>query len=127
MIERSKAMAAVWNLNYHESPLPDHELQHGQFLTIGQQELEVRFVPGHAPGHVVFCNHKEKWAIVGDTLFAGSIGRTDLPGGNHDQLLSSIEQQLFSLADEYTLHPGHGPATSVGYEKEKNPFFDHLH
>ncbi len=126
MIERSKAMAAVWNLNYYESPLPDHELKHGQTLLIGKQELEVRFVPGHAPGHVAFCNHHEKWAVVGDTLFAGSIGRTDLPGGNHDQLFACIEQELFSLPDDFQLHPGHGPATSVGQEKARNPFFEHL-
>jgi hydroxyacylglutathione hydrolase len=126
MIERSKAMAAVWNLNYHESPLPDFELQHGQVLTLGHDEVEVRFVPGHAPGHVVFCNHSNKWAVVGDTVFSGSIGRTDLPGGNHEQLISSIERELFSLADDYQLHPGHGPSTTVGHEKERNPFFEHL-
>jgi len=126
MIERSKSMAAVWDLQYTESPLPTHHLEHGQTLQVGQCQWEVRFVPGHAPGHVAFINHSDQTALVGDTIFYGSIGRTDLPGGNHQELLSAIERELFSIPDSYTLFPGHGPETTVGQEKTSNPFFDHL-
>jgi glyoxylase-like metal-dependent hydrolase (beta-lactamase superfamily II) len=80
-------------------------------------------VPGHAPGHVIFVDEVGSQAIVGDTVFRGSIGRTDLPGGNHEQLLQNIEAQIFSLPEQYTLHSGHGPSTTVGYEKANNPFF----
>jgi glyoxylase-like metal-dependent hydrolase (beta-lactamase superfamily II) len=68
-------------------------------------------------------NHKDRWVIGGDVLFAGSIGRTDLPGGNYETLLQSVRNQLFTLPEDYVLHPGHGPATTIGREKETNPFF----
>jgi glyoxylase-like metal-dependent hydrolase (beta-lactamase superfamily II) len=98
-------------------------LAHGDHIKIGNCELEVRFVPGHAPGHVVFVNHADRWIIGGDTLFRGSIGRTDLPGGNHDLLLKKIREEMFTLPDDYIVHSGHGPYTSIGFEKENNPFF----
>jgi glyoxylase-like metal-dependent hydrolase (beta-lactamase superfamily II) len=90
---------------------------------VGESQLQVRFVPGHAPGHVIFVDEVGSQAIVGDTVFRGSIGRTDLPGGNHEQLLQNIETQIFSLPEQYVLHSGHGPSTTVGYEKANNPFF----
>ncbi|MBL7811048.1 MAG: MBL fold metallo-hydrolase [Bacteroidetes bacterium] len=123
LFERAEAMAMLWNLHYNPSPEPDHDLIHGQVLKMENDELEVRFVPGHAPGHMVFVNHAQRWVIGGDTLFRGSIGRTDLPGGNHAQLLDAIRHQLFSLPEDYTVYSGHGPETSIGYEKETNPFF----
>lgn len=123
MLDRSREMAALWNLNYTEGPLPDIDLQHGDVISLGTQTLEVRFVPGHAPGHVIFIHHETKTVIGGDTLFRGSIGRTDLPGGNHDLLLQSIREQMFTLPDDYTVHSGHGPETSIGFEREHNPFF----
>jgi hydroxyacylglutathione hydrolase len=122
MLERSLQMAALWQLNYTPGPPPDKNLNHGDIITIGDSELEVRFVPGHAPGHVVFVNHQNKWILGGDTLFQGSIGRTDLPGGNHDLLISKIKSELLVLPDDYTVFSGHGPETSIGYEKENNPF-----
>ena len=124
MIERSETMAALWNLNYTPSPLPNEFLQHDDQLTIGSLSIEVRFVPGHAPGHVVFYCPEEEWAVVGDTIFQGSIGRTDLPGGNHELLLRKIQEEIFTLPDETTLYTGHGSSTTVAFERENNPFFN---
>lgn len=123
MFHRSEQMAALWNLSLTPSPMPDHFLQHGEILKMGHDELEVRFVPGHAPGHVVFISHKDGWVVGGDTLFNGSIGRTDLPGGNHPLLLKNIQEQLFTLPDNYIVYSGHGPETRIGHEKMHNPFF----
>lgn len=109
--------------NVFKSPDPDFYFKHGDNINFGSTELEVRFVPGHAPGHVVFVCHQDKIVINGDCLFAGSIGRTDLPGGNHQQLLSGIREQLFTLPDDYVVYCGHGPETTIGVEKKSNPFF----
>lgn len=101
---------------------PDEFLEHGQILSIGQEELEVRFTPGHAPGHVVFVHHAGRQVFGGDTLFQGSIGRYDLPGADGPTLLRSIHEQLFSLPDDYVVYPGHGEATTIGEERVSNPF-----
>ena len=124
MIDRSETMAALWSLNYTPSMQPDKYINHGDKITLGNIELEVRFVPGHAPGHVIFVNFNENWAIVGDTVFQGSIGRTDLPGGNHELLLNKIRSEIFTLPETMQLLPGHGPNTNVGFEKNQNPFFN---
>jgi glyoxylase-like metal-dependent hydrolase (beta-lactamase superfamily II) len=105
-----------------EDFVPDRWLQEGDRLDCGEQQLQVRFCPGHTPGHVVFYHAGEKVAFVGDVIFRGSIGRTDFPQGNHQQLLDSIRQQIFTLDDDVTLVPGHGPNTRVGIEKATNPF-----
>lgn len=122
MLERSIQMAALWQLNYTPSPEPDIELNHGDNIKIGNINLEVRFVPGHAPGHVIFVHHPSKTVIGGDCLFRGSIGRTDLPGGNHDLLIEKIKTEMLSLPEDYTVYSGHGPETSIGNEKMHNPF-----
>jgi hydroxyacylglutathione hydrolase len=101
---------------------PDEFLEHGQEIRFGEAVLEVRFTPGHAPGHVVFVDHAGRQVFGGDTLFQGSIGRFDLPGGDGPLLLRSIRQQLLTLPDDYVVYPGHGPATSIGDERESNPF-----
>ncbi len=124
MIHRSETMSALWNLNYNQSPLPDHYLNHQDTIQIGNGTFEVRFVPGHAPGHVIFISHDDAFAIVGDTIFQGSIGRTDLPGGNHDLLLQKIKEEIFTLPENYTLFPGHGLDTTVNAEINTNPFFN---
>lgn len=124
MIDRSETMAAIWNLNYTPSMPPDKFLNHGDHISVGEMQLDVRFVPGHAPGHVIFINTSENWAIVGDTVFQGSIGRTDLPGGNHDLLLNKIQTEIFTLPENMVLLPGHGPNTTVIQEKNHNPFFN---
>ncbi len=124
MIQRSETMAALWNLNYTPSPLPDSFINHGDTIALGNLQLEVRFVPGHAPGHVIFINNHENFAVVGDCVFQGSIGRTDLPGGNHELLLDKIRTEIFSLPEDMELYCGHGPSTSVGREIQTNPFFN---
>jgi len=105
-----------------ESPLPSKFLDEGDVIAFGGLKLDILFVPGHAPGHIVFVNHPEKYVIGGDCLFRDSIGRTDLPGGDHDTLIKSIREKLYTLPDDYTVYPGHGPATTIGYEKKYNAF-----
>lgn len=123
LLDRAMEMAALWNLRFTPSPLPDFGFTHEEHLQLADMTFETRHVPGHAPGHFVFIFHQEKTVFCGDTLFHGSIGRTDLPGGNHDLLLRSIRSHLFTLPDDYNLQSGHGPETSVGYERLHNPFF----
>ena len=101
-------------------PPPDFELMHGDTLSVGSCCFEVRHVPGHSPGGVAIVGHGV--ALCGDALFAGSIGRTDLPGGDMNTLLQSIREQLLTLPDETVVHSGHGPATTIGIEKRSNPF-----
>ena len=101
---------------------PDAFLEHGQLIQVGDEELEVRFTPGHAPGHVVFVHHAGRQVFAGDTLFQRSIGRFDLPGADEATLLRSIREQLLSLPDDYTVYPGHGSATTIGEERVHNPY-----
>ncbi|MBW3630683.1 MAG: MBL fold metallo-hydrolase [Gemmatimonadetes bacterium] len=104
-----------------EPPPPlDGHLADGDRIAFGGCELEVRFTPGHAPGHVVLVG--EGMALVGDCVFNGSIGRTDLPGGDLETLMKSIRQQILTLPDETVLYPGHGPETTVGHERATNPY-----
>jgi len=102
------------------SPPPDHELQHGDQLTVGNCVFEVRHVPGHSPGGVALI--APGIVFSGDALFAGSIGRTDLPGGDTETLMTSIREQLLTLPDETVVYSGHGPETTIGAEKRSNPF-----
>jgi hydroxyacylglutathione hydrolase len=103
-------------------PDVSHALQHGQSLEIGGVRYDVRHVPGHSPGHVLFHIEEAQSAFVGDVVFQGSIGRTDLPGGDFAQLIESIRAEVLSLPDITTLYPGHGPPTTVGHERATNPF-----
>lgn len=107
--------------NYEEQ-LPGAFLKEGEKVKFGNTELDVIFTPGHAPGHVVFYNREDKICIGGDVLFQNSIGRTDLPGGDFDTLIRSIKDELFTLPDDVTVYPGHGPETTIGHEKKHNPF-----
>jgi len=97
-------------------------LKEGDIIKFGNSELEVLEVPGHTPGHLAFVNRNEKIAFVGDVLFSNSIGRTDLPGGNHKQLIESIKNKLYTLPEETVVYSGHGPTTSIEKEKCSNPF-----
>ncbi|MDD9908126.1 MAG: MBL fold metallo-hydrolase [Ahrensia sp.] len=101
---------------------PDRWLKHGDTISIGEHRFSVHHCPGHAPGHVVFYNEEANFAHVGDVLFAGSIGRADLPGGNHDTLIASIKTTLMSWPDEVQFICGHGPASTIGRERATNPF-----
>jgi len=97
-------------------------LREGEKINLGAEELEIRFVPGHSPGSICFYNEAGGFVIGGDVLFNGSIGRTDLPGGDFKTLINSIQTQLFTLPDETKVYSGHGPVTTVGFEKMNNPF-----
>ncbi|QQD22482.1 MBL fold metallo-hydrolase [Venatoribacter cucullus] len=101
---------------------PDRWLQDNDTVTVGEVTLQVIHTPGHTPGHVVFYSANDKLAIVGDVLFQGSIGRTDFPQGNHEQLVHSIRAKLFPLGDDITFIPGHGPESTFGQERRTNPF-----
>ncbi|WNZ55874.1 MBL fold metallo-hydrolase [Microbulbifer sp. MKSA007] len=101
---------------------PDRWLEQGDTVTVGDQELEVHHCPGHTPGHVIFFHRPSQLALVGDVLFAGSIGRTDFPQGDHDTLVRSIKERLWPLGDEVQFVPGHGPMSTFGQERQTNPF-----
>ena len=102
--------------------VPDRWLEDGDVVTVGEAELNVLFCPGHTPGHVVFFYAKQKVAWVGDVIFQGSVGRTDFPMGNSEQLVASIREKLFPLGDDVTFIPGHGPTSTFGQERRTNPF-----
>lgn len=101
---------------------PDRWLNDGDTVTVGNLTLDVIHCPGHTPGHVIFHHAPSKLAIVGDVLFQGSIGRTDFPMGNHQDLLDAITQKLWPLGDDTTFVPGHGPTSNFGHERRNNPF-----
>jgi glyoxylase-like metal-dependent hydrolase (beta-lactamase superfamily II) len=117
-------VAQMYGLNY--TPSPDPIYFEGDTITLEDEELEILFVPGHAPGHVAFYNASQDFLIAGDVLFKQSIGRTDLPGGDMNTLLNSIKTQLFPLPDETIVYPGHMENTTIGAEKKNNPFLTGL-
>lgn len=114
--------APQMGFRYEVSPIPDTYLPETGKVAIGSSEFELIFAPGHSPAHLCFYAPKENFLIGGDVLFRGSIGRSDLPGGNFKQLISNIETKLFALPDDCIVYPGHGPETTIGYEKQYNPF-----
>ena len=114
--------AALFGMRIGATPEPAVRLKHGLRLTLGEHSFEVRHCPGHTPGHVVFYCADEKVMFCGDVIFSGSIGRTDLPGGDYDTLIDSIHSQILSLPNETRLLSGHGGETSVGAERRFNPF-----
>jgi hydroxyacylglutathione hydrolase len=103
-------------------PEPGKFLEEGGQVHFGNSTLDILFTPGHSPGSICFFNEKEKFAIAGDVLFQGSIGRSDLPGGNYETLIKSIREKLFRLPADLKVYPGHGPSTTIGFEKKNNPF-----
>ncbi len=110
-----------WNMEAHSFE-PDRWLENGDRVTVGELELDVYHCPGHTPGHIVFHHAPSQFAIVGDVLFQGSIGRTDFPRGDLQTLLDSITGRLWPLGDETTFVPGHGPISTFGDERRSNPF-----
>jgi hydroxyacylglutathione hydrolase len=110
----------MFGVPFNASPEPDRFIKHGDTISVGSVQFEVRWAPGHSPGHVVLVT--DDMVIAGDVLFAGSIGRTDLPGGSMTQLLQSITNQLLTLPDETIVYCGHGPTTTIGEERASNPF-----
>lgn len=114
--------AQMWGMPFENYQGPLHFLEKDDIIKSGDNELKVLLTPGHSPGSICFYSEQEKFLIGGDVLFKNSIGRTDLPGGNHQVLIESIRQQLFILPDDVIVYPGHGENTTVGYEKKNNPF-----
>ncbi len=111
-----------WQLPFDNYEGPLVYLKEGNFIKIGEDALEIRFTPGHSPGSISFYSAENGFIIGGDVLFNRSIGRTDLPGGSMETLMDSIRTQFFTLPDETKVYSGHGPVTTVGYEKGNNPF-----
>ncbi len=114
--------AMLFGFTFGAAPKPTFYINEGEPLQLGDDTLEIRFTPGHSPGSISFYYPAGKWVISGDALFNGSIGRTDLPGGNFDTLIAAIRSELFTLPDDTVVYSGHGPATTVGNEKQYNPF-----
>ncbi len=121
-IDQLGEQARSFGFGVGEPFTPDRWLQHGDEVCIGDERLQVLHCPGHTPGHVVFFHRQGRFALVGDVLFAGSIGRTDFPRGDHAQLLASIRERLFPLGDDVTFLPGHGPTSTFSEERRSNPF-----
>lgn len=116
-------MMAPFGLFFEIEPTkPDGHLNEGDEFRLGNLKFEIFHCPGHCPGSIVLYQRNVKVALVGDVIFAGSVGRTDLPGGSMDQLLKSIETKILTLPDDVKLLPGHGPSTTVGQERKTNPF-----
>lgn len=121
-IEALPQAAAQFGFPPARSFEPDRWLEQGDRVTVGAETLEVLHCPGHTPGHVVFFHPGQRCAWVGDVIFAGSIGRTDFPRGNHDTLIRSIRERLFPLGDDVRFVPGHGPTSTFGAERRTNPY-----
>jgi glyoxylase-like metal-dependent hydrolase (beta-lactamase superfamily II) len=121
LYDRGAMQAAVYGIPFEQPPAPDRTLAEGDIVTVGSLDFDVLHVPGHAPGHVAFV--REGHMVGGDLLFAGSIGRTDLPLANPDHMMESLER-VAGLPEETIVYPGHGPTTSIGRERATNPFLN---
>lgn len=123
LLGRAADIAKAYGIPGENSPQPDTCLEDGMEISFGRLAMTVLHTPGHSPGGCCFYLEAERKIITGDTLFADSIGRTDLPGGSHEQLLDSVRAKLFTLPDNVVAYPGHGPETTIGHEKRHNPYF----
>ncbi len=121
-IEGMPQQSRMFGFHEVETFEPDRWLEEGDTVTVGEETLSVIHTPGHTPGHVVFLHADARLAVVGDVLFAGSIGRTDFPRGDHQTLIRSIRTKLFRLGDDIVFIPGHGPTSTFGDERESNPY-----
>ncbi|TAF46537.1 MAG: MBL fold metallo-hydrolase [Sphingobacteriales bacterium] len=122
LLQAVPSYAPQQGFNYELSPLPEVLLPETGLIKFGNSQLQTIFSPGHSPGHLCFYSPNDAFLIGGDILFYGSIGRSDLPGGNHQQLITSIKTQLMPLPDNVVVHAGHGRPTTIGYEKLHNPY-----
>jgi glyoxylase-like metal-dependent hydrolase (beta-lactamase superfamily II) len=122
MLQQAPAQAMMMGLKFGKVPRVDHYIEDEQILKVGGIELRALYTPGHAPGHVALYAESEGLVLSGDALFAGSVGRVDLPGGSMEVLMRSIEERLLALPDETKVLPGHGPETTIGEERRNNPF-----
>lgn len=122
LFEQLPSSCVCYGLDSVPAFIPDHWLNEGDQINVGSLVFDVRHLPGHSPGHIGFFDFQNKIGFSGDVLFKDSIGRTDLYGGNFDILIQSIKTKLFDLDDDFVILPGHGPHTTVGREKQHNPF-----
>jgi hydroxyacylglutathione hydrolase len=122
VFENAPAAGLMWGLPFDHYQGELIYLEEGDTLLLGDDLFEILFTPGHSPGSISFYCRAQQFVIAGDVLFQMSIGRTDLPGGDSDTLLNSIREKLFPLADDVVVYPGHGPSTTIGFEKKNNPF-----
>jgi hydroxyacylglutathione hydrolase len=119
---KARGGASLFGIRIESIPDPTNELHHGQILSLGSSQFEVRHAPGHSKGHVMFYCESDRILFCGDVIFRGGIGRTDLPGGDYNTLIESIYNQVLTLPDETRLLSGHGPESAVGFERLHNPF-----
>jgi hydroxyacylglutathione hydrolase len=122
LVENALSSAMMFGMKMPKPPAAGSFLKEGDTVSFGNSEMKVIHVPGHSPGSVAFYSENDQFLIVGDILFNGSIGRTDLPMGNHEQLISGIKSKLLMLDDEVVVYSGHGPETTIGNEKWSNPY-----
>ena len=123
LLENSSEIARLYGfIDYEKSPSTTQFLNEGDIVEFGNSKLKILYTPGHAPGHISLYSKEEKFIISGDVLFKSSIGRTDLPGGDFNVLIESIKTKILCLDDDTVVYCGHGPATTVGYERVNNPF-----
>lgn len=122
VFDAAPGAGALYNMPFEPSPQPDFYISEQDVITLGDEILSIKLAPGHSPGSVCFYNADYKFVISGDVLFNMSVGRSDLPGGNTDDLIRSIQTQLYSLPDDTAVYSGHGPVTHIGIEKMNNPF-----
>jgi glyoxylase-like metal-dependent hydrolase (beta-lactamase superfamily II) len=125
LMENAYRQGEIFGFTVEQPPAPEVFLDEGDTVTFGDDvSLQIRHIPGHSPGSIVLYAPAQKWVIVGDVLFNGSIGRSDLPGGDYDLLINGIEEKLMTLPVNTMVHPGHGPDTSTGQERIHNPFLN---
>ncbi len=124
VLEFAPASGLMWDMPFDNYTGEFIFLKEGDKINIGEDELDVIEAPGHSPGHICFYSPKQNFLIGGDVLFNRSIGRTDLPGGNHAQLIKNIKEKLFVLPNATVVYSGHGPATTIGEEKKENPYLN---
>lgn len=122
LVEAAPKIADMYGMNYSPFPAAEKYLDEGNVIHFGNTSLEILFTPGHSPASLCFYSSSAGILIAGDVLFYGSIGRTDLPGGDYDTLIRSINEKLMILPDETIVFPGHGERTTIGYERKSNPF-----
>lgn len=121
-LERAQKYSELFGYSIEQPPLDTIDIDDGDKITFGKSSVTVMHTPGHTRGGVSLYNLEEKFVITGDALFAGSIGRTDLPGGDYDQLMESLLGRLVKLGNDFKVYPGHGPVTTIGQELDTNPF-----
>ena len=122
VLDTADTLAMAFGAPPPQSPGPDAYIREGDEVRVGESSLSVLATPGHSPGHIALLNQAEGYVISADVLFQGGIGRTDLPGADHQTLISTIRDKLLPLGDEVIVYPGHGPATTIGDERRHNPF-----